>query len=183
MSNVWVIADLHLNHAKVLEFEASRNHFRDIKEHDDEILLRLHQYVRPDDVLLILGDLYFGKADDYFESCMRRIPGKPQLIMGNHDHFEHNEYLQWFTRISAYKQKYGMIFSHIPIHPSSMDRWDLNVHGHLHSEKVQIAYRQRGWDTEVNDTRYLCVSVETKAPEIGRPWHIDEIKQKFKDTR
>jgi calcineurin-like phosphoesterase family protein len=60
----------------------------------------------------------------------------------------------------------GMILSHIPLHESSMGRFKLNVHGHLHSNRVmkptgfnnktgEIVYSE----TEV-DYRFHCVCVE-----------------------
>jgi calcineurin-like phosphoesterase family protein len=46
----------------------------------------------------------------------------------------------------------GMILSHIPIHPESLGRFGVNIHGHLHTNRVMI-------DDEI-DPRYHCVCVE-----------------------
>jgi calcineurin-like phosphoesterase family protein len=172
MTNSWLIADLHLNHAKILEFEPCRGTFDSIRDHDAAIIDKLNEYVKPNDSLMILGDLYFGKPDDYFKDCMRKLPGIKKLVWGNHDQFDPREYLYEFTWVGAYLIKYHMVFSHVPLHPDSVTRWGKNVHGHLHSHKVMKVVD----GFRVPDLRYHCVSVETKAPEIGRPWHIDEVR-------
>jgi hypothetical protein len=59
----------------------------------------------------------------------------------------------------------GMILSHIPIHPASLGRFGVNIHGHLHANRV---VKPRGVDartgeilySEEIDTRYWCACVE-----------------------
>ncbi len=108
---------------------------------------------------------------------MSQLPGHKILVMGNHDNFEPHEYCGHFTYVDAYYQKYGLIFSHIPLHPDSARRWKGNVHGHLHSKQV-VRYSETCGSPET-DKHYLCVSLEQKAPDIGRPFNIDEIKEYF----
>jgi calcineurin-like phosphoesterase family protein len=58
-----------------------------------------------------------------------------------------------------------MILSHIPIHESSMGRFRLNIHGHLHEKRVM---KPCGFDKLTGeiiygdeiDPRYFCVCVE-----------------------
>jgi hypothetical protein len=59
----------------------------------------------------------------------------------------------------------GMILSHIPVHEASLGRFGVNIHGHLHSNRVRKA---RGVDARTGavlygdeiDVRYHCVCVE-----------------------
>jgi calcineurin-like phosphoesterase family protein len=59
----------------------------------------------------------------------------------------------------------GMILSHIPVHEASLGRFGVNIHGHLHANRVKKA---RGVDAKTgqilysteNDVRYHCVCVE-----------------------
>jgi calcineurin-like phosphoesterase family protein len=59
----------------------------------------------------------------------------------------------------------GMILSHIPLHEASLGRFGVNIHGHLHANRVVKA---RGVDVRTGqilysdeiDTRYHCVCVE-----------------------
>jgi calcineurin-like phosphoesterase family protein len=58
-----------------------------------------------------------------------------------------------------------MILSHIPVHAESLGRFGVNIHGHLHANRVK---KPRGVDartgeilySDVNDVRYHCVCVE-----------------------
>jgi hypothetical protein len=58
-----------------------------------------------------------------------------------------------------------MILSHIPVHEASLGRFGVNIHGHLHSNRVKKA---RGVDVRTGeilysneiDPRYHCVCVE-----------------------
>jgi calcineurin-like phosphoesterase family protein len=53
----------------------------------------------------------------------------------------------------------GMILSHIPLHPESLGRFGVNIHGHTHSNRVmQTGFN--GKQTDIIDTRYHCVCVE-----------------------
>jgi calcineurin-like phosphoesterase family protein len=59
----------------------------------------------------------------------------------------------------------GMILSHIPLHPDSLGRFGVNVHGHLHSDRVMktgqsIAFGNGAFTPHEIDTRYHCVCVE-----------------------
>ena len=40
-----------------------------------------------------------------------------------------------------------MMLTHIPIHPGQLNRFDANIHGHIHDRKI-------------DDKRYVNVSVE-----------------------
>lgn len=46
----------------------------------------------------------------------------------------------------------GLILSHVPVHPDSIERFGCNVHGHLHFRRVMK-------DDKI-DSRYFNVSVE-----------------------
>jgi len=53
----------------------------------------------------------------------------------------------------------GMILSHIPIHPESLGRFGVNIHGHLHANRVMQPLATSGVLDRI-DTRYHCVCVE-----------------------
>jgi len=52
-----------------------------------------------------------------------------------------------------------MILSHIPVHPESLGRFGVNIHGHLHANRVMRDLAVCGRDNVI-DTRYHCVCVE-----------------------
>jgi calcineurin-like phosphoesterase family protein len=87
------------------------------------------------------------------------------LIRGNHDIFRDDEYCEYFRELRAYHVMNGMILSHIPVHEASLGRFGVNIHGHLHANRVM---KPRGVDVRLGetlysdeiDTRYHCVCVE-----------------------
>jgi calcineurin-like phosphoesterase family protein len=96
---------------------------------------------------------------------MARLNGDKVLIRGNHDIFRDDEYRLYFRELRAYHVMNGMILSHIPIHSDSLGRFGVNIHGHLHSNRVKKATGVDATTGQVmygneNDLRYHCVCVE-----------------------
>jgi calcineurin-like phosphoesterase family protein len=87
---------------------------------------------------------------------MHRLNGDKVLIRGNHDIFRDEEYRQHFRELRAYHVMNGMILSHIPIHSDSLGRFGVNIHGHLHANRVMAEV----WGEYEIDRRYHCVCVE-----------------------
>jgi len=96
---------------------------------------------------------------------LSRLNGDKVLIRGNHDIFRDDEYREYFRELRAYHVMNGMILSHIPVHEASLGRFGVNIHGHLHYQRVR---RARGVNSRTGeilysndiDTRYHCVCVE-----------------------
>jgi calcineurin-like phosphoesterase family protein len=124
--------------------------------------------VHPNDKVYVLGDVVMSKKASALE-ILARMNGEKILIKGNHDQCKPEAYLEYFKDIRGSHQFDGLIMTHIPIHPDSLARWGLNVHGHLHSNVVMLGSRP--------DTRYFNVSMER----INyTPISIEEIKQRVK---
>lgn len=75
--------------------------------------------------------------------------------MGNHDTLEPAKYIQagvkkLYGAVSLTVKDVRVVLTHIPTHPVELDRWDINIHGHKHSEKIQ----------GVLENNYICVSLE-----------------------
>ncbi len=143
MAETFFIADTHFGHQKALEF---RPQFKTLEEHDEYIIQRWNAVVRPQDTVYHLGDVVMNKR------CLEsvgRLKGKKRLVMGNHDDFHWEVFSPYFERPYGSKvfASHGFVCSHIPMHPASLARWGVNVHGHLHSHPL-------------DDPSYLCVSVE-----------------------
>ena len=99
-----------------------------------------------------LGDVCMSSKNLHI---LDRLNGDKVLIKGNHDIGKIAEYSRYFRDVRGSHALAGLVFTHVPIHPQSLDRWRGNVHGHLHAGKVML------WnDLAVEDLRYLCVCVE-----------------------
>ena len=76
--NVFVIAETHFNHAKLVEYENRPEDF------DDIIVANWNALVRPEDVVFHPGDVALGCAFDV-AGMMARLAGRKLLCLGNHD--------------------------------------------------------------------------------------------------
>ena len=160
MPSVFLVSDTHFGHAGVCRFTESDGvtkirPWTDPAEMDEEMVKRWNETVRPNDKVYHLGDVVINRKA---LSIMSRLNGDKVLIRGNHDIFRDEEYRQYFRELRAYHVMNGMILSHIPIHEQSLGRFGTNIHGHLHTGRVQI----RGFNGKPMgiDPRYHCVCVE-----------------------
>lgn len=159
MQNIFFISDTHFGHSNCLNFKrkdgSPLREFKDVNEMHEIMITRWNSVVKPQDKVYHLGDVAMNKQA--LINVLPKLNGKKILIMGNHDIYGSNVYLQYFADVRAYKvfNEYSIIASHIPIHSESLYRYKLNVHGHLHSDRVMI-----NDDIDTVDNRYLCVSVE-----------------------
>ncbi len=150
----WVIADPHFGHHGVCKFtRADGTKLRpwdDAEEMTNALVDNWNSVVHPEDRIYVLGDVAMNRRA--LDSTLPRLMGRKILVKGNHDTDKLSYYSQYFDDIRAYVVKKGFIMSHIPIHPGSLSRWNINIHGHLHSNVVM--------DGNTPDKRYVCVSVE-----------------------
>lgn len=82
-STTWIASDHHFGHAKIADFEPSRNIWKDLgfKSLDDMIIANHNEVVKPDDTVLFLGDFSWIDPQHY----IHKLNGKKYLILGNHD--------------------------------------------------------------------------------------------------
>ena len=129
---------------------------------DEEMIRRWNSVVRPSDKVYHLGDVVINRRA---LPTLARLNGDKVLIRGNHDIFRDTEYREYFRELRAYHVLNGMILSHIPVHEASLGRFGVNIHGHLHANRVR---RALGVDAQTGavtysdqvDVRYHCVCVE-----------------------
>ena len=163
MRNHWVVSDTHFGHAGVCRFTHLDTGIKirpwtDPNEMDEDMVRMWNELVAPNDRVYHLGDVVINRR---CLPTLDRLNGKKVLIRGNHDIFKLEEYARYFEDIRGCKvlSKEGIIMTHIPVHISQLERWKVNVHGHLHSNVLV-------------DPRYINVCVE----QIGfKPISLDEI--------
>lgn len=160
MPAVFLVSDTHFGHAGVCRFTredgvTKLRPWDDPAEMDEEMIRRWNDTVRPNDKVYHLGDVVINRKA---LPTLARLNGDKVLIRGNHDIFRDDEYRKYFRELRAYHVMNGMILSHIPIHADSLGRFGVNIHGHLHSNRVMI----RGFEGKPVsiDNRYHCVCVE-----------------------
>jgi calcineurin-like phosphoesterase family protein len=167
MPAVFLVSDTHFGHAGVCRFVRNDGvtklrPWHDPAEMDEEMIERWNERVRPNDKIYHLGDVVINRRS---LATLARLNGDKVLIRGNHDIFRDDEYRKYFRELRAYHVMNGMILSHIPVHPESLGRFGVNIHGHTHANRVM---KPRGVDSQSGeilysneiDPRYWCACVE-----------------------
>ena len=157
MANIFFCSDHHFGHASILSFKRSDGtplrDFATVEEMNETMIDRHNSVVRPQDKVYFLGDVTMS-TKSYSLDFLSRMNGTKILIKGNHDQCKPLAYLEHFKDIRGSHQFEGLIMTHIPIHPQSLARWGLNIHGHLHANLVLREL------SHLPDPRYFNVSME-----------------------
>lgn len=182
MIETWFTSDTHFGHKNILEYEKEARPFSTVEEMNEVLISNWNGSVKPSDIIWHLGDFCFGRAN---LAIADRLQGKKRLVMGNHDTHPSAEFLRYFDRLFGVTFWKKCILSHVPVHPSNLgSRAFLNVHGHLHSKKVQrevfIAneYCDHGETRTIDDRNYYNVSCEQNNL---TPINADIILQRLKE--
>lgn len=174
--NTFLTSDTHFGHRLMCKVDESTGctyrPWDTIEEMNEALVDNWNSIVRPKDTIYHLGDVVINRS---VLPILSRLNGKKILIKGNHDVFRAEEYLQYFTDLRGSATLDGMICTHIPIHPNSLERWGKNIHGHLHTHNVM---REDWYNGIYPDPRYLCVSVEQTD---YTPISLEDCKKRFEE--
>jgi calcineurin-like phosphoesterase family protein len=183
MPSVFLVSDTHFGHAGVCRFTESDGvtkirPWTDPAEMDEAMVKAWNERVKPTDKVYHLGDVVINRKA---LPILHRLNGDKVLIRGNHDIFRDEEYRRYFRELRAYHVMNGMILSHIPVHEASLGRFGVNIHGHLHTNRVMKARGAHADTGEVIysnyiDPRYHCVCVE-QTPDFAPILFEDVIKR------
>lgn len=136
MADLWVWADPHLDHPAIIGF--CGRPFANLKEMNDCLMSNYNDVVKPQDDVVLLGDIAFRNHSSFIGN----LKGRKTFIFGNHDRMP-LDVLRNFTRVIGARHmpgilemalgKYQLVFSHYPLaswNGSFHGTW--NVHGHCH---------------------------------------------------
>jgi Predicted phosphoesterase or phosphohydrolase len=178
MSRTWIYSDPHFYHHNICKFttidpvtnnQVPLRPWDDAEKMTEDMITWYNEVVQDADRVYILGDVAFTAAN--MRSTVSRLKGRKILVPGNHEPPKMRRYFDLFDDVRGYIVKKGFIMSHIPIHPGSLSRWQLNIHGHLHANQVL----KPDWDDDYPrhvDDRYYCACVERTN---FRPILLDDI--------
>lgn len=135
MSKIWFTSDLHLGHTKVIGYD--NRPFKNIDEHNEELIKRWNNKVAPDDIIYFLGDLAFCKDSEKLKWYISRLRGSKRMVLGNHDKkgvhwYMENGFERVYDRPILLKRRF--ILSHRPIDEIIDDKhsYFFNIYGHVH---------------------------------------------------
>ena len=148
MNKVFFTSDLHLGHAKIIEFD--KRPFQSVEEMDAEIIRRWNAKVGKGDTVYVLGDMIWKTHKDEALDIINSLNGQKILIKGNHDHFVSNgEVRKAFAAVKDYDEinvtledgtSRKCVLSHyyIPMYNGHRDG-AIHLHGHSHfTDESQI---------------------------------------------
>jgi calcineurin-like phosphoesterase family protein len=144
---IFVTTDTHFGHKALADtFEARPLDF------EDRIIRNWQRMIRPEDLVVHLGDVVVGKAFDW-KTTISSLTGRKILVIGNHDKktaiwYMKNGFDFCCSQFSWAMYGLTIILSHFPLANGS---FDLNIHGHLHGG------RHREFDV---DQRHHLLSLE-----------------------
>lgn len=134
----------------------------------EDMIQWYNEMVDDQDRVYILGDVAFSPAN--MKASVGRLKGRKVLVPGNHEPPKMRKYFDLFDDVRGYVVKKGFIMSHIPIHPGSLSRWKLNIHGHTHANTTKDMFGRH--QLQSDDERYFCACVEQTN---FRPILLDDI--------
>lgn len=148
--DIWLISDTHFGHENILKFRDSEGNlirgakFSSVEEMDEAMVENWNSVVKPGDKVYHLGDVQFGKREEFIK-LWRRLNGGKRLILGNHDDAKFFAKHELVAKIQMWRMfpEFGLMLSHVPLHESSLRRGApgeeytnprdlLNIHGHTH---------------------------------------------------
>ncbi len=173
MSKTWVYSDPHFFHhniCKFTNFDGSKlRPWDDANQMTEEMIQWYNETVSDSDRVYILGDVAFTKGR--FRAAVEQLKGRKVLVPGNHEPIKSAKlFADLFDDVRGYVVKKGFIMSHIPIHPDCMSRWQVNIHGHLHNNRIN--YIDTSPYKKTPDPKYYNACVERTN---FRPKLLDEI--------
>lgn len=181
----YVTADLHFNDQKIVD--VVRKRFVSVKEHDDFIVRAINSVVGKNDTLYILGDVGILPIQG-IKYEISRIVGRKILVVGNHDRFS-DEAAKEMGFDEVYRHPVyvspHVILSHEPVMEAYMNEYVINVHGHIHGDRIPC----RGFvNANIDATNYKPLSLDAiirnaakeclpRWEKYGNEWYADLMKR------
>lgn len=142
MNNIFFISDTHFSHNNIIKY--CNRPFSSIEEMDDTLIENWNNKVKPNDIIIHLGDFLFY-SNNKIKNKLNKLNGKKYLIKGNHDNRSmDNDFRNSFKYICDYSKLSKLpdinwkgtdfILFHYPI-----ENWDgqhkglIHLHGHVHN--------------------------------------------------
>lgn len=129
-------ADYHWGHVNVLGYD--NRPFKTIEEHDQLIIAKHNEIVRPTDHFWFIGDISLHATTSYVEDLLKQLKGILHFLKGNHDN---RKIIKLFSKYGIYHGEQvtiriddqKMTLNHCRMYVffnSHYGAW--NLHGHSH---------------------------------------------------
>ncbi len=162
-------SDTHFGHANVIKFDDRP--FANIQEHDEELVRRWNEVVKPGDVVYHLGDVGWHKNLFDADMLLARLHGTKILIKGNHDEKIICKSKQWsavhsYHEISENGQRIVLFHYRMVVwNRSHHGSWAL--HGHSHGN-LPVLMNQKTFDVGTMLWGYRPISWDEVSEEMQK---------------
>lgn len=134
----WFTSDEHFNHENIIKY--CNRPFSSVREMNDTLIARWNDRVNHDDTVYVVGDMFLGKPEDAID-IIKSLKGRKVLILGNHDRSRRTMLECGFDEVWQRKNIRLMngkraLLSHKPLPESTLQDFELQVHGHRHSGPI-----------------------------------------------
>lgn len=144
---IFVISDTHFNHRNIIDY--CDRPYNSINEMNKDIIKKWNSVVKPNDIVLHIGDFGFGNRNE-LQSIINQLNGEKYLILGNHDYRLGKNFFEKIGFKKVYKEYVlaNIVFSH---YPKEVKKGQINIYGHIHNSKPEEWY---------DDKNHFCACVE-----------------------
>lgn len=159
MNKVWMIADTHFGHSKIINFESRP--FHTIEEMDETLIDNWNKVVKNGHDVFINGDFsFYGK--DKTKEIVSKLNGIKHLITGNHDGKSRKFYLECgIEQVIQFPILYENFFvlSHQPIYLNENMPY-ANIFGHVHSNPMYEDFTSQSFCVSAERINYTPIDFE-----------------------
>ena len=135
MSKKFYISDWHYGHGNIIAID--NRPFKTLDEMNDELVERWNSVVSAEDVVYVLGDMFWCNLDIAIQT-LQKLNGQKFLIKGNHDRCNDGKFLKQFVKVTEYLEvedsgrKVVLCHYPIPCFKNHFYGW-YHLYGHVHS--------------------------------------------------
>ena len=137
----YIISDTHFNHMNIIDY--CNRPFKAIDEMNNTIIDNWNKTVKEDDIVYHLGDFFLGSKFD-LKDIVDRLNGRIYLIRGNHDRLTVKSYedcgIIVLKNAPIIMDDYKIMLSHRPLPDTMIKDGYINIHGHIHQNKLKDTY-------------------------------------------
>ncbi len=185
--NIWFTSDSHFGH--LLPAVWSKRGFSSVEEHDRILIERWNSVVRPEDMVIFLGDFSLNSSVDKTKEIFNRLNGHIFLLWGNHDSYTSKIYKEellnqfgridievypvtWNNKVTFVGEELNLIVDKKMICCSHFPKrvWDKMGHG-----AISLSGHSHSSDKESNPDYPYHKRLDVGIENFGRPISFKEV--------
>jgi len=128
---IYFTADWHLWHENIIGF--CNREFKTCRQMHKRILYEHNNLVQKDDILYIIGDVYWKNSMEELKRILENYNGRKILVLGNHDRMKPFDYIEaGFSQVATSLEVQEFILVHDPCY-SVINPHRPHICGHVHT--------------------------------------------------